>query len=152
MRRFELLQTKHNTEIRCRPMAHDVHLTRYTGYSVISYCRDLAEPEAIVAVAIMFGALELDWSGQRFGFYFPLEDDPRILREKQRQLRRDYRPAIKRAGRILLPDAMIDELRREGREPWELVERERVTKEMVQIRMRDWAAARQDVVFLYQGA
>ncbi|HEY9765598.1 MAG TPA: RhuM family protein [Chroococcales cyanobacterium] len=72
-----------------------------TGYSVISYCRDLAKAEAIVATAIMFGVLDLEWAGQRFGFHFPLEDDPRKIREKQRMIRKDYRPAIKKAGRIL---------------------------------------------------
>lgn len=136
MNRFELLFIKYNVDLRSTSLSNDVAMTRNpTGTVVLTYSDRLSKAEAVVGVAMMLGVLEMSWEGSQFRFRFPVQDDPLPLRLRSRRARRDYRQAFKWAARYLIPDRMLDDLRREGREPWELCEREGVTPELVGLRL-----------------
>lgn len=137
MNRFDLLLTKHNVNLRSRWMSNDLSLTRFpTGNAALTYCKRLTRPEAVVGMAMMLGVLEMGWEGSQFRFRFPLPEDSEILQYKsRRKVRRDYRLACKWAANFLITDRMLADLRRDGKEPWELCETECVTPEIVACRM-----------------
>ncbi|MDA8220045.1 MAG: hypothetical protein M0Z94_20780 [Dehalococcoidales bacterium] len=135
MRRFELLQIRHNVEITPGKIKNSVALTRHPGEAVVTYSPALPANQRNVGVAMMFGVLEKRWSGTYFLFRFPEEGDPDQLIRALVQARRDYRPVFRWAAELLITDRMLREIEREERSPWELVEQEQVTPELVAYRL-----------------
>ena len=136
MQRFAFLEAKYNADVRPRLLVNDVSLTVHpTGTAVISYCSRLPKAEAVVGVAMMFGILELGWSGYQFRFRFPLSDDPPPISKRAGKARRDFRQAFRWAAFHLIPEHLLREIEREGHQPWILCERESVTPELVACRL-----------------
>ena len=135
MDRLNPLLRKYNVDHRRRTLAHDVVLTRYLDHAVLSCCDQLTAAEAVVGTAMMLGVLEFDFPGKVFAFRFPIPDDGPALRRKHQQARRDYRLAKKWAAHFLIPDRLIDDLRREQPELGDFCERERLTQELVLYRL-----------------